>query len=200
MTSILNAGFCVRHLGSAFALALIMVTSSCATAAGEDMFRWRVVDPNTQPPTPVTGADVIVQYTGQESVIVDSFSFCDRVDVVRSDEQGWFEVPKAKNRQIVVTAHKTGYAYPGPRFISNATKRELYLAPGLPREQRIKQVKSVSDAASCRSVGVAAGRLADLIGQVIAEMRPLVQDARDEQILTTLEDRYDIHRQAAERR
>ena len=189
--------FPMRRVG--LLCAAFILVASCATAAEREGHRWRVLNPNTNPPTPVAGADVILNYTGRESVLVDSFPFCDRVDVVRADEQGWFYVPFTTQRQIVVTAHKAGYAYPGARYISSATKREVYLVPDMPREQRIKQIKAVSDAASCQSFGIEAARLANLLDQVTAEAHLLVREPQDERLIDALKGGQDMHRRAAER-
>lgn len=188
----------MQRLAIAVLATLLCAAGTNVIAVGDKPERWRVLNPMTDPPSPIGGATIIVTYSGYPLSLGHSQRTCDRTEVVRADDQGWFYVPPpSRNRDASVTAHKLGHAYPGPQFLSNTERKEVYLIPNPTREQRMDQMNGLKGATGCRSAGPSAVAVASFLDDVLAEMRPLTTSKRDQDTIGSLEYLRARHRESA---
>lgn len=180
--------------------ALAVLLSFTAMAMGERAESWRVVNPMTNPPTPISDSTIVIGYEGHSLSIAHSQRVCDRTEVVRSDSQGRFSVPAPRHGRVaLVAAHKAGHAYPHPEMASDPRKREAYLIPNPTQQQRMEQMNRIRGVVGCRSSEDSSTKVASFLDEVIAEMRPLVTTKSDERTMRQLEYRRDTHRDFPER-
>jgi hypothetical protein len=160
--------------------------------------RWRVVDPTTDPPTPVPGAAILLLYEGEENVIVTTRSFCDRTELVYSDAEGWFEIPVSIfPRYVRIAAHKSDYSWPAAKAKTDAPKKRVFLeANHLSREQRIEYFMGLHGTAVCVGETRGSHAIPRFVEGVLPELRKIAITESERNLVKSFERKLDIYRDA----
>lgn len=159
---------------AAVALAAISSLAACGLMPpyGGSTQRWRVLDPSTTPPTPIPGAAVLVTYEGTAFAPGHSSTACVAAVLVKSDEQGYFEVPEPQGGTRVRTApYKPNHAAPdvGP----TAKGREVYLRPNPSTQSHLRHFHSLFAETLCSQLVQGSSAIVQFIEGLLPELSTL---------------------------
>lgn len=147
----------MSRLYRVFLLGLLFVPlTACGLSGGP--LEGRVLEAGTNKPIP--GAIVVVRWTGSVFAFAESRSVCVHVESATTDDQGKYRIPSWMKVSTVgwvqdlrpdVTAYKTGYIRSPEYFKQQSYRKNIELLEVFKgtREERLEQLKRVSDATGC---------------------------------------------------
>jgi hypothetical protein len=172
-------------------------TSQLPLTDGTD--RWRVVDPLSTPPEPIGGASVLVMYRGSAASIGHSIEYCNRAVLLKSDADGWVDMPDARGANVEVEplAYKTGYIWPPRRNFYDLKRREIYLTrwDGV-YGTKMNYFRQLRGSTNCAQIGFNGQAIADFADIVIPDVRASIGPDYPE-ILGSWITRRDLERELA---
>lgn len=136
---------------------------------GSSVERWRVMDSSTNPPAPVSNAAVLLTYEGTAFAPGHSSSTCVAAALVKSDGEGYFEVPAPQGgRRVRAHPYKPNHASPdiGP----TAKGREVYLRANPATQSQLRYFDNLFAATTCSQLIDGSSAIVQFIDTLLPEL------------------------------
>lgn len=161
-----------RAFGTLTAVLSFLTACGLMSPYGGSTERWRGVDPSTNPPTPVSGATVLLTYHGTAFAPGHSSSACVAAALVKSGEHGYFDVPEPQGgRRVMADPYKPNHAY---REIGAVGKgREVYLLANPTTQAQLRYFNSLFGAANCAQLMHGESAIVEFIETLLPELSRL---------------------------
>jgi hypothetical protein len=133
-------------------ISLMLFASAASAPAKVDYSgHWQLVDVAANPPRPISSATILVTYVGTSGNIAHSTRSCYGFRLLNSDADGRFHVPAGgAGEEILVAAHKPGFAVPSGKSPVQALKKLAILTSDASRNERALHYRTSTAIAACR--------------------------------------------------